>query len=78
MTEHLETKHKLQDDIKTFDDMMKCQYLSDEDKDLAMRIYIKNQDFMSISEDYGVSERTVIRKHKKLLIKISKILKARI
>lgn len=76
MTEHLKIKHKLKEDIKTFDDMMKCKYLSDDEKKLAMMIYIDKKDYRCIGDEIGLSESTVKKRHKDLIKKIGNILKA--
>lgn len=76
MTEHVKIKRKLKEDIKTFDDMMRCKYLSEEEKQLAMMIYIDRKDYRLIGDTIGISESTVKKRHKDLIKKISKILQA--
>lgn len=76
MTDHIKMKHKLQEDIKTFSDMMKSPLLSTEDKEILKLIYIEHQDYNYIGDILGISESTVKKKHNKILKRISKILQA--
>ena len=66
----------MQEDIKTFSDMLHCDLLSDSEKDLLRMIYIDKYDYRFIGDKYGLSESTIKKKHNKLLKKISKILQA--
>lgn len=76
MTEHMKMKHKMQEDVKTFSDMLKSPLLSEEDKKLLKLIYIDGQDYRFIGDIIGASESTVKKKHNKILKIISKILQA--
>lgn len=74
MTEHIKTKRKLKEDIKTFADIMKSPYISEEEKNLLNMIYIDKKDYRLIGDTIGISESTVKKRHKDLIKKISKIL----
>lgn len=76
MTDHIRTKHKLKEDIKTFADIMKSPYVSDEEKQLLNMIYIDRKDYRLIGDTLGMSESTVKKRHKDLVKKISKIIEA--
>lgn len=76
MTEHCKIKRKLKSDIKTYADILNSPYISDKEKELMDMIYIQKYDYMFIGDYLGVSESTVKKRHKDLIKKIGKILKA--
>lgn len=76
MSEHIETKHLLKEDIKTFADMLKSPYLSEQEKEILQHIYIDEMDYFSIGELMNISDSTVKKKHCKILKKVNKILQA--
>lgn len=73
MSEHINTSRKLRDIplIKDFNDVLNLCTLSDEDKEILRRHYIKKQTFALIGDELGYSERTIKEKHQKALRKIS-------
>ena len=76
MNEYFKTKHELKEDIRTLADVLKSEYLSEEEKQILRLKYIDEQTFCFIADELGVSESYIKRHHKKLLNKITKILQA--
>lgn len=76
MSEHLDTKHKLKNDILTLADILKSPYLSEQEKEILQHIYIDEMDYFSIGELMNISDSTVKKKHCKILKKVNKILQA--
>lgn len=76
MTEHCRIKKKLKEDIKTYADILNSPYISDKEKELLNLIYIEKQDYRFIGDLLGLSESTIKKRHKNLIKKIGKILKA--
>lgn len=66
----------MQEDVKTFSDMMKSPLLSTEDKKILNLIYIEKQDYRYIGDCLGASESTIKKRHNKILKRINKILQA--
>lgn len=76
MTKHIDTRRRIQGiaDISSFTDLLDKTTLSDEDKHLLKLHYIQGKDFRYIGDMLGYSESTIKRRHKKALVKISKLL----
>ena len=76
MTKHIDTRRRIQGiaDISSFTDLLDKTTLSDEDKNLLKLHYIQGKDFRYIGDMLGYSESTIKRRHKKALVKISKLL----
>ena len=76
MTKHIDTRRRIQGiaDISSFTDLLDKSTLSDEDKNLLKLHYIQGKDFRYIGDMLGYSEQTIKRRHKKALVKISKLL----
>lgn len=76
MSKHIDTRKKIKSiaDISSFNDLLNQSTLSDEDKLLLKLHYIQAKDFRYIGDMLGYSESTIKRKHKKILIKLGKLL----
>lgn len=76
MSEHIDTRNKLKGiaDISSFTSLINSSTLSDIDKQIVVLHYIDEKDFRYIGDMLGYSESTIKRRHKKALIKISKLL----
>lgn len=76
MSEHIDTRKKLKGiaDISSFTTLINSSTLSDNDKKILYLHYIDEKDFRFIGDMLGYSESTIKRRHKKALIKISKLL----
>lgn len=76
MSKHIETRQKLKGiaDISSFTTLINSSTLSDNDKKILYLHYIDEKDFRFIGDMLGYSESTIKRRHKKALIKISKLL----
>lgn len=70
---HIETRRKLQAVplVSSFEEILASVTLSDEDKEILRRHYIKGQDFRLIGDSMGYAERTIKSRHKAALRKIS-------
>lgn len=76
MSKHIETRHRIQSiaDISSFEDLLNQSTLSDDEKLLLKLHYIQGKDFRYIGDMLGYAESTIKRKHKKILIKLGKLL----
>lgn len=76
MSEHINTKHKLKEicEVKTFEDLLNSCTLTEEDKTIIRLHYLKGKDLAYIADILGFSESTIKRRHKKILIKLNKII----
>ena len=76
MSEHIETRKKVKEiaDISSFTALINQTTLSDTDKQILVLHYIDEKDFRYIGDMLGFSESTIKRRHKRALIKISKLL----
>lgn len=76
MSKHIETRRKVADiaDISSFTHLVNSATLSATDKQLLVLHYIDHKDFRYIGDMLGYSESTIKRRHKKALIKLSKML----
>lgn len=76
MSTHIETRKKVQEiaDISSFNDLINRTTLSDIDKQILVLHYIQEKDFRFIGDMLGFSESTIKKRHKKILVKLSKVL----
>ena len=76
MSEHIDTKHKLKEiaSISSFTELINSSTISDTDKQILQLHYIHEKDFRYIGDMLGFSESTIKRRHKKALMKLSKLL----
>ena len=76
MSEHIETRRKLKGiaDISSFNSLINSATLSTTDRQILVLHYLDEKDFSYIGDMLGYSESTIKRRHKKALIKISKLL----
>jgi len=76
MSKHIETRSKIKDiaSISSFQSLLNNSTLSDDDKTLLQLHYLDHKDFRYIGDMLGYSESTIKRRHKKALIKLSKLL----
>ncbi len=75
-TEYIKIKRKVKEipDIRSFNGLLEASTLSDLDKEIIRMYYIQQRDFAYIADSLGYTEQTVKLKHKKALIKLSKLL----
>lgn len=76
MSKHIETRKKVKEiaDISSFRALLESATLSEADKALLELHYIQNKDFRYIGDMLGYSESTIKKRHKRILIKLSKLL----
>lgn len=77
MTENIKTRKALVDiaDIKSFNELLSACTLSSEEKHIMQQHYIEKKNFAYIADMLGYAESTIIKKHGKILSKLSKILR---
>lgn len=70
-----ETRHKLKQigSIKEFENVLNSAMLSDEEKRILELHYKEQKSLIYIADILGMSEPTVKRKHRKLLMKLGKV-----
>lgn len=75
-SDYIKVKHKVKDipDIRSFNGLLEASTLSDEDKQIMRMHYIQEKDFGFIADELGYSEATVKLRHKKAIMKLSKLL----
>lgn len=76
MSEHIDTKHKIQG-LQRYDDfysLINSCIMSDEDRQILKMIYIEDKTLSYIGDTLGYSESTIKSRHKKLLKKLTKLL----
>ena len=76
MSEHIDTKHKIQG-LERYDDfysLINTCIMSDEDRQILKMIYIENKNLAYIGDILGYSESTIKSRHRKLLKKLNKLL----
>lgn len=75
-TEHVITRNKVKGiaSITTFNELLAASTLSEDDKEMLRLHYVDGKDFRYIGDMLGYSESTIKRRHKKALMKISKLL----
>ena len=71
VSSHIETRRRIQSiaDISSFDNLLKCSTLSDDDKLLMQLHYIQGKDFLYIGDMLGYAESTIKKRHKRILKK---------
>lgn len=76
MSEHIDTRNKLKGiaSISSFNSLINSTTLSATDRQILVLHYIDEKDFSYIGDMLGYSESTIKRRHKKALVKISKLL----
>lgn len=77
MTSHVKIRTAIKEiaDLKSFNEILDCSTLSEEDKHIMREYYLNNKNFAYIADELGYAEITVLKKHQKILKKIGKILK---
>ena len=56
--------------VKQFEEMLDSVLISEEERKILNLIYKEQKPFSIVADEIGISERTLIRKHAKLLMKI--------
>lgn len=76
MTEHIQTRHKLQDItlVVAFEELLAQCTLSDINKEILRLHYLQEKDFRYIGDKLGFSEAAIKQRHRKALKKISNII----
>lgn len=76
LSEHKEIKRKLKSiySVTTFKELLDRSVLTDEEKDIISRHYLKGQELQFIGDELGYAESTMKAKHKRILKKLSKLL----
>lgn len=75
-TDYIKVKRKVKEipDIRSFNDLLEASTLSDEDKEIIRLHYLKDKDFGFIADKLGYTDVTVKAKHRKAIMKLSKLL----
>lgn len=76
MTDHIATKHKIQE-LSSYTDfyaLINSCIMSDEDRDILRMIYVENKTLSYIGDILGYSESTIKSRHRKLLKRLTKML----
>ena len=70
-----ETRTKLKDisSVKEFSDLMEQTMLSEEEKKILLMHYKDKKSLTYIADELGMSEATVKRKHRKMLMKLGSV-----
>lgn len=76
MTEHVATKHRLQEinDSEEFQMLLLRAMLSEEEVQLMWEIYKKKKDLRVIADEMGISYSTAKQRHKRALKTLGSIL----
>jgi DNA-directed RNA polymerase specialized sigma subunit len=71
-----ETRTKLKDisSVKEFGDLMEQTMLSDEEKKILWMYYKEKKTLQCIADEIGLSEIAVKKKHRKMLMKIGRMI----
>lgn len=56
--------------VKQFEEMLDSVLISEEERKILNLIYKEQKPFSVVADEIGISERTLTRKHAKLLMKI--------
>jgi DNA-directed RNA polymerase specialized sigma subunit len=56
--------------VKQFEEMLDSVLISEEERRILNMIYKEQKPFSVVADEIGISERTLTRKHAKLLMKI--------
>lgn len=56
--------------VKQFEEMLDSVLISEEERRILSLIYKEQKPFSIVADEIGISERTLTRKHAKLLMKI--------
>ena len=75
-TEYIKIKRKVKEipDIRSFNGLLEASTLSDLDKEIIRMYYLQERDFAYIADSLGYNQKTIETRHKKALIKLSKLL----
>lgn len=70
--EQREVKKRLKgiNTVKQFEEMLDSVLISEEERRILNLIYKEQKPFSVVADEIGISERTLTRKHAKLLMKI--------
>lgn len=73
--ENARTRKKLKqiESVKDFEDLLNQTMISEEDKTILRMHYKEQKSLMYIADFLGMSEITVKKKHRKILLKIGKM-----
>lgn len=69
MTDHIKTKHKLQEvaSVKLFEKILSEAILSDTEKDFLRMLYLEKKDLRCVADTLGMSEGAAKKRHSKIL-----------
>ena len=75
-SDYIKIKHKVKDipDLYSFNSLLEASTLSDTDKEILRLHYLQDKDFSYIADALGYDPQTIKLKHKRAIIKISKLL----
>ena len=75
-TEYIKIKRKVKEipDIRSFNGLLEASTLSDMDKEILRMHYLQEREFSYIADVLGYNQKTIEARHKKALLKISKLL----
>ena len=75
-TEYIKIKRKVKEipDIRSFNGLLEASTLSDLDKEILRMHYLQEREFSYIADVLGYNSKTIEARHKKALIKLSKLL----
>ena len=75
-SDYIKVKHKVKEipDIRSFNGLLDASTLSDEDKEIIRMHYLQKKDFNYIADMLGYTEGTIKLRHKKAIMKLSKLI----
>lgn len=74
-TEYIKIKRKVKEipDIRSFNGLLEASTLSDLDKEILRMHYLQEREFSYIADVLGYNQKTIEARHRKALLKISKL-----
>jgi len=75
-SDYIKIKHKVKNipDIRSFNGLLEASTLSDLDKEIIRMHYLQERSFSYIADVLGYNQKTIEARHKKALIKLSKLI----
>jgi len=75
-SDYIKIKHRVKNipDIRSFNGLLEASTLSDLDKEIIRMHYLQERSFSYIADVLGYNQKTIEARHKKALIKLSKLI----